>query len=361
MGMKILALDIGAGTEDVLLFDEDKHSLENCVKMVLPSPSKVFALKVKEATNCSQDVFLTGDVIGGGALSGAIRRHLQKGLKVLAKERAAFTIRNDLDEVRELGIEVIPETQEPKNFEGVELKLEEINLQKLDSFLREFNESLSGVDFVAIAVQDHGISNQGMSNRQSRIQNMKALLKEEPEPENLAFKEDEVPPFFLRMRSAVQASRRQLPEARVLLMDTAPAAILGCLKDPVVEKKDHVIALNIGNGHTMAAIISKGNIQGLIEHHTCLLDPEKLEQLVVRFADGDLANEEVFREGGHGLFYLTEPPGFSQIDVIAVTGPNRKLASKTTLSSYFAVPGGDMMMTGPIGLVEATNRKYNKG
>ena len=358
--MKILALDIGAGTEDVLLFDYNKNSLENCIKMVLPSPSKIFASKIKHATKCKQGIFLTGDVIGGGALSGAIRNHLQSGLKVFAKERAAFTIRNDLDEVRELGIEVIPETQEPNNFEGVELKLEEINLQKLDNFLKDFNESLSGVDFVAIAVQDHGISNQGMSNRQSRIQNMKALLKEDAAPENLAFKEDEVPPFFLRMRSAVQASRRQLPEAQVLLMDTAPAALLGCLKDPFVEKKDNVIALNVGNGHTMAAMISKGNIQGLMEHHTCLLDPEKLEQLLFKFACGDLANEEVFSEGGHGLFYLAEPPGFPKIDVIAVTGPNRKLALKTNLPIYFAVPGGDMMMTGPIGLVEAINRKYKK-
>ena len=97
-----------------------------------------------------------------------------------------------------------------------------------------------------------------------------------------------------------------------------------------------------------------------MEHHTCILDSKKLEQLVVRFADGDLTNEVVFREGGHGLFYLPQPPGFSQIDVIAVTGPNRKLASKTNLPNYFAAPGGDMMMTGPIGLVEATNRKYNK-
>ena len=160
------------------------------------------------------------------------------------------------------------------------------------------------------------------------------------------------------MQSAVQASRRQLPEAQVLLMDTAPAAILGCLKDPVVEKKTNVIAVNIGNGHTMAAIISKGGIQCLMEHHTCLLNPEKLERLLVNFADGNLANEEVFREGGHGLFYLEEPSGFSKVNIIAVTGPNRKLASKTDLPCYFAVPGGDMMMTGPIGLIEATKRKY---
>ncbi len=356
--MRILALDIGAGTEDILLFDDNKGSLENCVKMVLPSPSKIYASKVKEATNRRQDIFLTGDIIGGGLLSKAIRNHLQEGLKVFAKEKTAFTIRNDLNEVRELGIEIIPENQEPKNFDGIKLRLEEVNLQKLEKFLQEFNESLVGVDFVAIAVQDHGISNQGMSNRQSRIQNMKALLKKEPLPEKLAFKEDEIPPFFLRMQSAVQASKRQLPEAQVLLMDTAPAALLGCLKDPVVEEKDQVIAVNIGNGHTMGAIISKGKIQGLMEHHTCLLDPKKLEQLVVGFADGDVTNEDVFREGGHGLFYLTEPPGFSQIDVVAVTGPNRKMATTTKFSSYFAVPGGDMMMTGPIGLIEATNRLY---
>ena len=356
--MKILALDIGAGTEDILLFDDSKGSLENCVKMVLPSPTNIYASKVKEATKSRQDIFLTGDTIGGGPLSRAIRRHLQEGFKVFAHEKTAFTIRNDLNEVRELGIEIIPENQEPKNFDGVKLRLEEVNLLKLENFLKEFDESLAGVDFVAIAVQDHGISNNGMSNRQSRIQNMKTLLKDEPLPEKLAFKEDEIPPFFLRMKSAAQASRRQLPEAQVLLMDTAPAALLGCLKDPVVEKKARVIALNIGNGHTMGAIISKGKIQGLMEHHTCLLDPEKLEQLVVRFADGNVGNEDVFREGGHGLFSLTEPPGFSQIDLVAVTGPNRKLASKTNLPIYFAVPGGDMMMTGPIGLIEATNRLH---
>ena len=32
--MKILAIDIGAGTEDVLLYDDEKSSVENCIKMV---------------------------------------------------------------------------------------------------------------------------------------------------------------------------------------------------------------------------------------------------------------------------------------------------------------------------------------
>ena len=202
--MKTLALDIGTETEDILLFDDDKRSLENWVKMVLPSPSQVFAARVKEATKHIQDIFLTGDIIGGGALAGAVRCHLQEGLKVFAEEKAAFTIRNNLDEVRELGIEVVLERQELKGFEGVTMELEEINLQKLEKFLNTFNESLSEVGFVAVAVQDHGISIQGMSNRQSRIQNMKALLKEDPAPENLAFKEGGDP--FILFEDAISST-----------------------------------------------------------------------------------------------------------------------------------------------------------
>ena len=45
--MKIFAMDIEAGTEDILLYDYKKN-VENCVKMVLPSPSRIFAEKVRE-------------------------------------------------------------------------------------------------------------------------------------------------------------------------------------------------------------------------------------------------------------------------------------------------------------------------
>jgi len=44
--MKILAMDIGAGTSDILLYDDRKESIENCIKMVLPSPSLVYVAKL---------------------------------------------------------------------------------------------------------------------------------------------------------------------------------------------------------------------------------------------------------------------------------------------------------------------------
>ena len=356
--MKVLALDIGAGTEDILLYDEQKGSVENYVKMVLPSPSQIFAAKVRKTTQLYEDLFIKGDIIGGGAFAFALRNHVEKGLRVVMTESAAYTIRNDLDEVRELGIEIVSGENEPNDFRGETLRIEEVNLRKLEGFLTEFNETLSDVDVVAIAVQDHGVFPKGMSNRRFRIQKMKELLKDSPKCETLTFKEEEIPSYFLRMKSAALASRRQLARAKVLLMDTSPDAILGCLKDPVVERANPVLAINVGNGHTMAAIISDGNIVGVMEHHTRLLNPQKIERFLVNFADGKLSDEEVFKDRGHGLFFLAKPPGFSKIERVAATGPNRNILAKTSLSVHFAAPAGDVMITGPVGLVEATKRKF---
>jgi uncharacterized protein (DUF1786 family) len=353
--MKVLAIDIGAGTEDILLYD-DRQNVENCVKMVLPSPSPVFAAKVRASTRLGQDLFVKGDIIGGGAFAFAIKAHIEKGLRVVMTENAAYTIRNDLDEVRQLGIEVTQEDP-PSEFHGEILTLQEVNLTKLDVFLSNVGETLSDVDVVAVAVQDHGVFPHGASNRRFRIQTMRDLLVRNPRAEALAFWEDDIPPCFLRMRSAAQAARRQLPKAKVFLMDTSPAAILGCLKDPIVEQADPVLAINVGNGHTMAAILSNGNVVGVMEHHTRALTPQTIEPLLVDFADGSLSDEDVFHDNGHGLFFLEEAPGFAQVERIAATGPNRSIVAQTGLHVHFAAPAGDVMMTGPIGLVEAVKRK----
>lgn len=236
--------------------------------------------------------------------------------------------------------------------------IEELNLAKLKVFLADFDEDLSDVDVVAVAIQDHGVSPRGASNRKNRIQKIRELLLSNPRPESLAFKEDEAPSCFLRMRSAVQASKRQLPNVDVLVMDTSPAAILGSLKGSALRDADQILAVNIGNCHTMAAIISEGRILGLMEHHTRLLNPEKMKRLLIDFADGKISDEEVFRDGGHGLFFLEEPPGFYGMEKIVVTGPNRDMLAETDLTVHFAVPAGDVMMTGPVGLIEAARRKF---
>lgn len=354
--MKVLAIDIGAGTEDVLLYDDEKSSVENCVKMILPSPCQIYAEKVGEATSHRMDLFVKGDTVGGGPLAHALKKHVEAGLKVYMTEDAAYTVRNSLNQVKALGIEIVSDSG-PEKFEGQTMVLEEVNITKICEFLKLFGETFSDIDFVAVAVQDHGVFPEETSNRRFRINKIRELLEKNPKPETFAFMENEIPSCYPRMKSAARAAKRQVPNAKVLVMDTSPDAILGCLMDPAVEDADPILAVNAGNGHTMAAIISKGEVTAVLEHHTRLLVPQRMETLLRDFADGKLSDEDVFEDSGHGMFYLKKPPGFSAIEKVVVTGPNRNILAKTGLSVHFATPAGDVMMSGPVGLVEATKRK----
>src|SRR5512139_3018965 len=122
--MKILAIDIGAGTQDILLFDAEKK-IENCISLVLPTPSRFFAEKLKAIEG---HVYIHGDTIGGGSLGKAILRHIQKGYRVVMEESAAYSIRNDLNEVRSMGIEV---GKKPGTRHFQELEVREVDLPLL--------------------------------------------------------------------------------------------------------------------------------------------------------------------------------------------------------------------------------------
>jgi uncharacterized protein (DUF1786 family) len=349
--MKLLAIDIGAGTEDVLLYDDAKRNVENCIKMVLPSPHLVYAQKVREITRRRRDLLVTGDVIGGGALVAALQAHLAAGLRVDITEHAAYTVRNNLDQVTAMGFNVVKEGDPPHH--GAQLVLEEVNIATIRAFLRAFHEDLNDVAAVAVAVQDHGVFPKGASNRRFRLQQMRALLEANPSLDSLAFTADRIPSCYVRMRSAVLAAARHLPDAQTVVMDTAPAAIRGCVADPALEGRDALLAINVGNGHTMAAILQARSVLGMLEHHTGMLTAETLHRYLRAFAHGTLRDDVVFQDGGHGAFYLAEPAGLDGLSPLVATGPNRQLVTRIPIPARFAAPGGDVMMTGTIGLVEA--------
>jgi uncharacterized protein (DUF1786 family) len=342
--MKILAIDIGAGTQDILLFDSQKK-IENCISLVLPTPSKFFADKLKTIEG---HVYIHGDTIGGGSLGRAILRHIQKGYRVVMEESAAYSIRNDLDEVKSMGIEV-EKKPEADLFE--ELEIREVNLPLFENFFSNFGEELK-VDVIAIAIQDHGVSPKGVSDRAFRFENMERMLRKDNRPETFHFLEDSIPDHYLRMKSAVAAVKRYSP-VRVLVMDTAFSAILGCLE----ETSGPSLIVNVGNGHTIAALIVEKRIEGLYEHHTHELTPEKMEHDLRLFVRGELDGKKVFKENGHGAVTLKPLPG---VFPVIVTGPNRDLFRKTSFKFIYAAPGGNTMMTGPMGLVRATFFRFGK-
>ncbi len=340
--MKILAVDIGAGTQDILLFDSNKK-IENCISLVLPTPSKIFSERLKKIKG---DVYIHGDTIGGGSIGRAILRHLENGYRVVMEESAAYSIRNDLDEVRSMGIEV---GRKPESDGFIELEIYEIDLKLLRDFLLHFGEDME-VDVIAIAVQDHGVSPKGLSDRAFRFDQIESMLRRNNQPESFHFLEESIPEHYLRMRSAIRAVRRN-SSAPVLVMDTSFSAILGCID----EVKGPSLIVNVGNGHTIGALLVEGKIQGIYEHHTHRLDPKKLENDLRLFLKGELKREKVFEEDGHGA--VTLAPFYGEVRVI-VTGPNRDIFKGTKFNFVFASPGGNTMMSGPIGLVKASQYRF---
>ena len=342
--MRILAVDIGAGTQDILLFDSERN-IENCTSLVLPTPSRIYA---KRLIALRGDVYIYGDTMGGGPLKMAILQRLQAGNRVVMEESAAYSVRNDLDEVRALGIEV---GGRPAFDSFQELEIREIDLPLLLNFLSQVGED-SDMDVIAIAVQDHGVSPQGVSDRIFRFEKMEAMLRRKNTPESFHFLGDEIPEYYLRMRSAVRAVRRT-SAIPVLVMDTAFSAILGCLE----ETTGPSLIVNVGNGHTIAALLVEGRIEGLFEHHTHELTPKKLEEDLRLFVRGELTSQRVYEENGHGVITLKPFPG--EIPVI-VTGPNRDIFKGMSMKFLYAAPGGNTMMTGPMGLVKAARLRFTQ-
>ena len=66
----VLAIDVGAGTTDVLLA-RPGQPLENAVKLVVPSATQVAGSRIAAATALAQTVVFTGPVMGGGAVTAA--------------------------------------------------------------------------------------------------------------------------------------------------------------------------------------------------------------------------------------------------------------------------------------------------
>ena len=334
--MRILAIDIGAGTQDILVYDSDE-GFDNAYKLVIPSPTRIFADEVRRS---NEDLIIFGDTMGGGPFTRAIIDHL-KHFKVYMTESAARTLRDDLESVKNFGVEIITEDEvEDLSEEAAPIKISDFNLQLLP-FLSSFGVD-TVFDVIAMAVQDHGVAPQGVTDRENRFQ----LIEEKVGSgiESFAYL-DEVPQNLSRMRSLYRSVKRW-HDGHILVMDTGPAAILGSLEDERVKEKKTAVCVNVGNAHTIAMSMNDGQIAGVFEHHTKLLDKQKLENYINKLADGTITFKEVFEDGGHGALVLNR----NQPEIIAVTGPHR---GKMKGLGVFAAPAGDTMMTGPVGLIKA--------
>ena len=342
---RILAIDIGAGTMDVLVHDP-AQPIENAIQLVLPSATSLVGRRIESARRAGEPVFLHGNLMGGYHTTNAVWKHLEAGLAVYATERAARTIHDDLDLLTRRGVQIADRA----TANAVSIEMRDLDLAKLAKVLGTYEVTIPQT--IAVAAQDHGFSPKS-SNRIFRFEHWRRFLVP---GSTLADHIWARPPEYMTRLLAIQDDA---PGA--IVADTGPVAVLGALEDERVaaEAERGACIVNIGNQHTLALLVRGEELFGVMEHHTESMTTQKLERLVTGLIEGTITHDEVFDDDGHGALVLDSYHDASPFEFVAVTGPNRAMAKP--LGWYFAAPHGAMMLSGCFGLVRGIRSLNERG
>jgi len=343
---RILTVDIGTGTQDLLVF-EAGTVIENAVQLIMPSPTARIAAQVRQATADRADLLLTGVTMGGGPDHWAVEDHLRQGLRVYATADAARTFDDDLARVQAMGVRLVDGGPTPVSSGVRRLEFRDFSFGPIVDALRAFGVP-ADFDAVAVAVFDHGAAPPGVSDRRFRFDYLAEQVARGARLVQFGFLAEAIPPRMTRMRAVARSWDADTP---LFVMDTAPAALLGALDDPVVRDAGRVLLLNVENFHTIGALMDGARICGLFEHHSGELRRETLENYLDELAAGTIRSDAVFDDMGHGALEMG-PVGWTP-KRLAVTGPRRGLLAGSRWNPHLAVPHGDMMLAGCFGLLRA--------
>ncbi len=341
---RILAIDIGAGTMDVVLHDP-AQPMENAVQLVLPSATALVGRRIERARRAGRAIFLHGNLMGGYHTTNAVWRHLEVGLAVYATERAALTVHDSIELLRARGVRIV-DAAPP---DAVAIETRDLDLGLLARALGAYEVALPPT--VAVAAQDHGFSPTS-SNRLFRFEHWRRFLRPGSTLLDHIWR---TPPGYMTRLLAIQ---QDAPGA--IVADTGPVAVLGALEDERVAAAAErgACVVNAGNQHTLALLVRGEELFGVMEHHTEAMTTEKLERLVGRLVAGEITHDEVFGDDGHGAFVLRGYRELEPFSFVAVTGPNRALARP--LGWYFAAPHGAMMLSGCFGLIRGVRERQRE-
>ncbi|MEM4279929.1 MAG: DUF1786 family protein [Archaeoglobaceae archaeon] len=327
----VFTLDVGSTTQDFVLFNDE--NLRNCPKAILPSPTRIIARKIESS---EEDVFLHGYTMGGGAITHAVLRHVERGFKVFATLRSALTFSDNIEKVRKMGV-VITEHANAKK-----IKTADVDMEFFSKLLESIEVPMPRI--FAVAVQDHGFS-PNESNRIFRFKLFRKVIEKEKFLERMLFSEKEVPKEFNRMCDAV-SSIKDFREGDVFVTDTSFAILSGLAS----VSKLPALLINFGNSHTTAAVVDKDwEIRALIEHHTNVLrrkGKDYVKDLFSKFLRGEIDNEYVLNDMGHGC-YVGE---LIEIKNVIATGPNAEFFD-------YEEPKGDPMIFGNLGMLAMLSRR----
>ncbi|MFN8569855.1 MAG: DUF1786 family protein [Kouleothrix sp.] len=354
--MRILMIDIGMGTGRYSAVRQCRPNREQH-PLVMPAPTQIVAQAVRAAT---AGVYANRaewrGIMGGGPCHWAVEDHLRAGLPAVCHAcRCGYLQRRPrLGGARD-GRAAGWRRRRAGLAGGCAAVLGDLNLAAIEAALAAFGVR-PDFDGLAVAVFDHGNAPPEISDRVFRFNYLAERFSTGGGLLALGFRADDVPAEMTRLRAVAAAAPAGRP---ALLMDTAPAAVLGALDDRQVAVHDDLLLVNVGNFHCLAFHLSGGAIVGCFEHHTGELTTAKLETLLERLASGAITNHEVFASMGHGALVLRPTPNARPF--LAVTGPRRAMLRDTTLWAgrpYMAVPHGAMMLAGCFGLLRAYAANY---
>ena len=278
--MRILAIDVGTGTQDIVLFDSAREP-ENCFKMVMPAPTQIVAARVRAATNDRRPIVLTGRLMGGGPVGWAIKEHLEAGLAAYAEPAAARTLNDDLERCGPSACgSWSPATAAPRG--ALRLTLGDLDLAAIEAALAAFGIARGrGTGWrwpclITVTPRRTSATGSFVSGTSAGWRRQACgVAAGDPARPLLAFAYTPVdlPAYLTRMAAVAAAAPAGLPMA---LLDTGAAAGLGALLDPRVAAHRELVLVNVGNMHTLATHMAGGRLAGIVEHHTGRLTPERV-------------------------------------------------------------------------------------
>ena len=317
---------------------------------------------IAAATARGQTVVFRGPVMGGGAVTAAMKAHLAAGHAFVATESAAASFADDLDKVRALGARVVGEGAADEVLRrlpadaAAEVASGDLDAAALTQALR-----LLGVEpafaAVAVAVQDHGYA-PGGSNRVLRFSLWEQAVAERRPIGDLFYDADAVPPALTRLRAAADAAagprRRRAGAGRrhrpggALRRPARPASTTPCWSTSATATPS-------------ACWRSSGRVAGVFEHHTSCLDGPGLELRLRRWLAGDLDERRGARRPRPRRRARARRRRRATRSACRSSSPGRAASCSPAASCRleFAAPHGDMMLTGCFGLLRALRERHD--
>ena len=236
--MRILAIDMGTGTQDILLFDS-AGPVENSVKLVMPSATQIAA-----GAHPARD--------GGRASRAADRRHPGRRAVPLGARRPPARRRRRLRHARSgadvrrrprrrstrMGVRVVSDDEAAPARRRAARRAADLDLAAIRAALAAFDVSprlrRPGARLPRPRRIAAGLLRPALSLRPPAARRRARATTCARSP----ILPDELPAYLTRARTLVATARTQDGETPTVFLDTGPAAALGALQDPRVAAAD---------------------------------------------------------------------------------------------------------------------------